>query len=178
MLFTTGAKNCLLSSRSTVRIHQGASVKTKTSTATPSWLATSGRSSSSRVSTKPRGVVTGRRPGRRKWTWRLRLASNRSALIHQLVKRKFRWGMPEMTLYLLSVPIIFILIGLLAALICYLVIAISNTSQGVTVVFYLWMYFMFLFGTSLSLLLSFFVPPIVLRWIRKRRLRRSMRGQS
>ena len=64
-------------------------------------------------------------------------------MIHQLVKRNFRWGMPEIILYLLSVPIIFILIEIFSALICYLVIVISNTSQEITVIFYLWMYFSF-----------------------------------
>ena len=105
-------------------------------------------------------------------------ATGRKSGFGGFVRRKFRWGLSELFLYLLSVPIIFILIGLLAVFIAYLVIVIFNVRHGITVFFYLWMFFMFFFGAPLSLLLSFFVPPFVLRWIHKRRLRRLMRGRS
>ena len=107
----------------------------------------------------------------------LRLASNRTDSTHQLVKRKFRWGQAEVLLYLLSAPIIFALIGLLTFLIAYLLIVILNVRQGVTVFFYLWLYFMIFFGAPLALIFSFFVPPFVHKLIRKRRLRRLMRGR-
>ena len=108
----------------------------------------------------------------------LRLANNRTDSTHQLVKRKFRWGQSEVLLYLLTAPIIFALIGLLTFLIAYLLIVIFNVRQGVTVFFYLWLYFMIFFGAPLALIFSFFVPPFVFEWIRKRRLKRLMRGRS
>ena len=104
MLFKTGAKNCLLSSRSTcgpaLPHHRGLQPQ-----------------------------IAGRRPGR--------MPSNR---FHQLEKE---------ILIPLERAVIFILIGLLAA-------------QGHAFIYGCILCF---FGTSLSLLLSFFVPPIVLRWI-------------
>ena len=94
------------------------------------------------------------------------------------MKKKFHWGLPALLLYFLSVPIIFTLIGSLALFVAYLVIVILNVRQGGSVFFHLWMYFMFFFGAPLSLLSSYYVPPFVLGWIHKRKLRRAMRGRS
>jgi len=90
------------------------------------------------------------------------------------MKRRFNFW--SFALYLLTVPITFILIGLLALLIFYFVIIIFNVRQGGTIFLYLWMLFMFFVGAPLSILSYFFVPPFVLRWIRKRRLRKSWRS--
>ena len=73
-------------------------------------------------------------------------------------------------------PIIFISIGLFV----YLVILIWITVNGLVGASqagysYLLIYFMFFIGTPLSLLSSLFVPPMVLGWLRKRRLRRVRR---
>ena len=85
------------------------------------------------------------------------------------VKRRFRWCLSAVLLYLLSVPIIFILIGLLA-----LLVLIVGVSVGPATAF-LWMYIMLFFGIPASLLFSLFAPSIVLGWLRKRRFRRLIR---
>lgn len=82
------------------------------------------------------------------------------------MKRRFRWWLSAVLLYLLSVPIIFILIGLSA-----LLVVIFGVSVGPGTA-YLWMYIMVFFGIPASLLCSLFVPSILLGWLRKRRLRR------
>ena len=87
------------------------------------------------------------------------------------MKRRFRWWLSAVLLYLLSVPIIFILIGLSA-----LLVLIVGVSVGPGTAF-LWMYVMVFFGIPASLLCSLFVPSIVLGWLRKRRLRRLIRSR-
>ena len=87
------------------------------------------------------------------------------------MKRRFRWWLSAVLLYLLSVPIIFILIGLSA-----LLVLIVGVSVGPGTAF-LWMYLMVFFGIPASLLCSLFVPSIVLGWLRKRRLRRLIRSR-
>ena len=87
------------------------------------------------------------------------------------MKRRFRWWLSAVLLYLLSVPIIFILIGLSA-----LLVLIFGVSHGPATA-YLWMYIMIFFGLPASLLCSLFVPSIVLGWLRKRRLRRLRRAR-
>ena len=82
------------------------------------------------------------------------------------MKRRFRWWLSAVLLYLLSVPIIFILIGLSA-----LLVSIFGASVGPATA-YLWMFIMVFFGIPASLLCSLFVPSILLGWLRKRRLRR------
>ena len=82
------------------------------------------------------------------------------------MKRRFRWWLSAVLLYLLSVPIIFILIGLSA-----LLVLIVGVSVGPATAF-LWMYIMLSFGILASFLCSLFVPSIVLGRLRKRRFRR------
>ena len=91
------------------------------------------------------------------------------------MKRRFRWWLSALLLYLLSVPIIFILIGLLVYFLLLLVAVVFGVSQGGSIFSYFWIFFMYFIGAPLSLLSSFFVPPFVLRWIRKIRLRRLRR---
>ena len=85
------------------------------------------------------------------------------------MKDRFRWWLSAVLLYLLSVPIIFILIGLLALLVLIFGVSVGPATA------YLWMYIMIFFGIPASLLCSLFVPSIVLGWLRKRRLRRLRR---
>ena len=87
------------------------------------------------------------------------------------MKRRFRWWLSAVLLYLLSVPIIFILIGLSA-----LLVLIVGVSAGPATA-YLWMYIMVFFGIPASLLCSLFIPSIVLGWLRKRRLGRLKRSR-
>ena len=87
------------------------------------------------------------------------------------MKGRFRWWLSAVLLYLLSVPIIFILIGLSA-----LLVLIVGDSVGPGTGF-LWMYIMLSFGIPASFLCSLFVPSIVLGWLRKRRLRRLIRSR-
>ena len=87
------------------------------------------------------------------------------------MKLRFRWWLSAALLYLLSVPIIFILIGLSA-----LLVLIVGVSVGPATAF-LWMYIMLSFGITASLLCSLFVPSIVLGCLRKRRLRRLIRSR-
>ena len=88
------------------------------------------------------------------------------------MKRRFRWWLSAVLLYLLSVPIIFVLIGLPTLLV---IVALSVYVGGQVSSVFLWILFMFYIGAPLSLLSSFFVPPFVFGWIRKRRLRRLRR---
>ena len=92
------------------------------------------------------------------------------------MKRRFRWWLSAILLYLLSVAIIFILIGL-PTLLVTVALSVYVGGQGSSVFLYYWIFFMLYIGAPLSLLSSFFVPPFVLRWIRKRRLRRLSRLQ-
>ena len=87
------------------------------------------------------------------------------------MKRRFRWWLSALLLYLLSVPIIFILIGFLTLLLTLLVAVVSGSRQDGSVLLFLWIYFMFYIGIPLSFLSSIFVPPLVLGWLRKRWLR-------
>mgnify|MGYP004034166333 FL=1 len=80
------------------------------------------------------------------------------------MKRRFRWWLSALLLYLLSVPIIFILIGFLTLLLTLLVAIVSGSRQDGSVLLFLWIYFMFYIGIPLSFLSSIFVPPFVLRW--------------
>ena len=92
------------------------------------------------------------------------------------MKRRFRWWLFPVSFYSLSVPIIFISIGLFGYLVLNLWITV-NGLVGASAAGYSWLliYFMFFYGIPLSLLFSFFVPPIVRGAIRKRRLRRLRR---
>ena len=87
------------------------------------------------------------------------------------MKRRFRWWLSAVLLYLLSVPIIFILVGLSALLVLSVGVPVGPATA------YLWMYIMVFFGIPASLLCSLFVPSIVLGWLRKRRLRRLRRSR-
>ena len=85
------------------------------------------------------------------------------------MKRRFSWWLSAVLLYLLSVPIIFILIGLLALIIA---IAVNYFNNFDSLFWYFLIIFMIYIGVPLSLLSSFFVPPYVLGSIRKRSLRK------
>lgn len=85
------------------------------------------------------------------------------------MKQKFSWWLSAVFLYLLSVLIIFILIGLLTFIFA---ITAGYFGQFSSIFFYFWLMFMFYIGIPLSLLSSFFVPPFVREAIRKRRLRK------
>ena len=85
------------------------------------------------------------------------------------MKRKFSWWLSAVLLYLLSVPIIFILIGLLALIVAIIVNYFSNFGSFF---WYFIIIFMLYIGAPLSLLSSLFVPPFVLGPIRNRRLRK------
>lgn len=89
------------------------------------------------------------------------------------MKRRFRWWLSAVLLYLLSVPIIFIAIGTISLLIMNIYIVMSGlTGPGESAGFgLLYWYFMILVGLPLSILSSFFVPPLLLGWNRHRRLR-------
>ena len=92
------------------------------------------------------------------------------------MKRRFRWWLAAVLLYLLSVPIVFISIGLWLFLILNIYLAVSGVTGPAAAGYpFLVIYFMLLVGIPFSLLSSFFVPPIVLGAIRKRRLRRLRR---
>ena len=92
------------------------------------------------------------------------------------MRRRFRWWLSALLLYLLSVPIIFISIGMSAWLAVFIWITVNGlvgaSQAGYS---YLLIYFMFFIGTPLSLLSSLFVSPMVLGCLRKRRLRRLRR---
>ena len=92
------------------------------------------------------------------------------------MKRRFRWWLSAVLLYLVSVPIIIISIGLFSYLVINIWVAV-NGLVGAAAAGYSWLmiYFMIFIGIPLSLLSSFFVPPFVLGSIRKRRLRRLKR---
>ena len=85
------------------------------------------------------------------------------------MKRRFSWWLSAVLLYLLSVPIIFILIGLLALIV---VIIVNCFGHFNSVFWYFLIMFMVYIGAPLSLLSSLFVPPFVLGPIRNRRLRK------
>ena len=92
------------------------------------------------------------------------------------MKRRFRWWLSAVLLYLLSVPIIFISLGLLLFLITVILLAVSGVTGSAAAGYpFLIIFFMLLVGIPFSLLSSIFVPPFVLGWIRKRRLRRLRR---
>ena len=89
------------------------------------------------------------------------------------MKRRFRWWLSAVLLYLLSVPIVFISIGLSLFLITVIFLAVSGVTGSAAAGYpFLIIYFMFLVGIPFSLLSSFFISPFVLGWLRKRRLRR------
>ena len=82
-------------------------------------------------------------------------------------------------MYFLSVPIIFLSIGLAL----YLIVVVYTSVLGLTgpdAAGYPYLAIMFLFfvGAPLSLVSSLFIPKIVSGWIRKRRLRRLRRVRS
>ena len=87
------------------------------------------------------------------------------------MKGRFRLWLSAVLLYLLSVLIIFILIGLSALLVLIVGVSVGPATA------YLWMYIMVFFGIPASLLCSLFVPSIVLGWLRKRRLGRLKRSK-
>ena len=98
------------------------------------------------------------------------------------MKRRFRWWLSAVLLYLVSAPIIFIFIGLSLYLIAFIWVVINNLSGNDTASHRAFVhyvlgipYFLCYIGIPFSLLSSFFVPPIVLGAIRKRRLRRLRR---
>ena len=68
------------------------------------------------------------------------------------MKRRFRWWLSAVLLYLLSVPIIFVLIGL-PTLLVIVALSVYVGSQVSSV--FLWILFMFYIGAPLSLLSSF-----------------------
>ena len=95
------------------------------------------------------------------------------------MKRRFRWWLFAVLLYLLSVPIIFLSIGLTL----YLIVVVYTSALGLTGPDaagypYLAILILFFWGIPVSLVSSFFVPPLILGWIRKRRLRRLRRVRS
>ena len=94
------------------------------------------------------------------------------------MKRRVRWWLSAVLLYLVSVPVVFISIGLFVYLVVLIWITV-NGLVGASQAGYslLIIYFMFFFGIPLSLLSSLFVPSIVLGWLRKRRLRRLIRSR-
>ena len=77
-------------------------------------------------------------------------------------------------------PIVFIIIGLTAYIVMAIFIIVSGlTGPGESAGYaYLVILFMVFTGLPLSLLSSLFIPPIVLGWIRKRRLRRLRRDRN
>lgn len=87
------------------------------------------------------------------------------------MKRIFRGWLSAVLLYLLSVSIIFILVGLSALLVLIVGVSVGPATA------YLWMYIMVFFGIPASFLCSLFVPSIVLGLLRKRRLRRLIRSR-
>ena len=93
------------------------------------------------------------------------------------MKRRVRWWLSAALLYLLSVLIIFISIGLTAYIVMAILIFVSGlTGPGESAGYaYLVVVFMIFTGLPLSLLSSLFIPPIILGWIRMRRLRRLRR---
>ena len=95
------------------------------------------------------------------------------------MRRGFRWWLFAVLLYFLSVPIIFLSIGLAL----YLIVVVYTLVLGLTGPDaagypYLAILYLFFVGAPLSLLSSLFIPKIVLGWIRKRRLRRLRRVRS
>ena len=100
------------------------------------------------------------------------------------MKRRFRWWLSAVLLYLVSAPIIFIFIGLSLYLIAFIWGVINHLSGNNTASHWAFVhyvlgipYFLCYIGIPSSLLFSFFIPPFVLRWIRKRRLRRLRRAR-
>lgn len=87
------------------------------------------------------------------------------------MKRRFRWWLTAILLYLFSVPTIFVLIGLFT-----LLVFVNGAFAGPATA-YLWLYFMLFLGIPSSLLSTLYVPSIVLGAIRKRRLRRLRRAR-
>ena len=86
------------------------------------------------------------------------------------MKRRFRWWLSAALLYLLSVPIVFVIIGLAAYIVMAIFIIVSGLTGPESAGYaYLLILFMVFAGLPLSLLSSLFIPPIVLRLIRKRR---------
>ena len=92
------------------------------------------------------------------------------------MKRRFRCWLSAVLLYLLSVPIVFISIGLWLFLITGILLAVSGVTGSAAAGYpFLVIYFMLLVGIPFSLLSSLFVPPVVLGWLRRRKLRILMR---
>ena len=92
------------------------------------------------------------------------------------MKRRFRWWLSALLLYLLSVPIVFVSIGLCLFLITGILLAVSGVTGSAAAGYpFLVIYFMLLVGIPFSLLSSLFVPPVVLGWLRRRRLKILMR---
>ena len=92
------------------------------------------------------------------------------------MKRRFRWWLSALSLYLLSVPIILIAVGLFVYLAIVILITVSGLDGPEAAGFsWLFIFFMFFCGIPLSLLSSLFVPPLVFGWLRKRKLRRLRR---
>jgi len=87
------------------------------------------------------------------------------------MKRRFRWWLTAILLYLFSVQTIFVLIGFFT-----LLVFVNGAFAGPATA-YLWFYFMLFLGIPSSLLSALFVPSIVLGAIRKRRLRRLRRAR-
>ena len=85
------------------------------------------------------------------------------------MKRRFSWWLSAVLLYLLSVPIIFILIGLLALIVTIIANYFGHFSS---VFWYFLIMYMVYIGAPLSLLSSLFVPPSVLGAIHKKRTRK------
>ena len=95
------------------------------------------------------------------------------------MKRRFRWWLSALLLYLLSVPIIFLSIGLTLYLIVVVYISVSGLTGSDAAGFpYMAILILFFWGIPVSLFSSLFIPPLVLGWIRKKRLRRLRRVRS
>ena len=95
------------------------------------------------------------------------------------MKRRFRWWLSAVVLYLLSVPIIFISIGLTLYLIVVVYISVLGLTGPDAAGFpYMVILILFFWGIPVSLFSSFFIPPMLLGWIRKSRLRRLRRVRS
>ena len=153
----------------------------RTRIATRCWAAISANGNCSRATTSRKNASCGRPPGRRKSAGRLKRAKTGAVQFTRFMKRRFRWWLSALLLYLLSVPIVFISIGLTAYMVMAIFIIVSGLT-GASAAGYSWLviFFMFFVGTPFSLLSSLFVPPMVLGWLRKRRLRglRSVRRCS
>ena len=101
------------------------------------------------------------------------------------MRRRFRWWLSAVVLYLVSALIIFIFIGLSLYLVAFIWVVINNLSGNDTASHWAFVhyalgipYFLCYIGIPSSLLFSFFIPPFVLERtskIRLGRLRRTRR---